>query len=207
MTPQNNEPISDVPSPVDFHNIDEARRWEASAMSRPYRAEMFAMFVEFIRALKPATAIELGSGPGFLAQALCQSLPDIKLTLLDFSEAMHILARQRLHDYQPRIRKQCRDFTKPNWTAGLGRFECVFSNQSVHELRHHSRAQRLHEQVREILAPGGAYLVCDHVLGPEGMRNDQLYMTPEEQVTCLREAGYSTEVLLCAGGLQLIKAE
>jgi hypothetical protein len=38
------------------------------------------------------------------------------------------------------------------------------------------------------------------------MQNDQLYMTPDEQVSCMQSAGFDTEVLLRKGSLQLIQA-
>ena len=73
---------------------------------------------------------------------------------------------------------------------GLSRFDAVATMQAVHELRHKSRAEGLHRQARALLAPGGVYLVCDHYLGPDGMSNDQLYMTVSEQRECIERAGY-----------------
>ncbi len=70
-----------------------------------------------------------------------------------------------------------RSFREPAWVEGLGPFDAVVTNQAVHELRHKDHAAALHAQVRPLLAPGGAYLVCDHFFGAGGLSNDQLYMT------------------------------
>lgn len=193
----------EVPSPIDFHLLQNAKDWESTAMDRPFRLDMFNEFTESFEANRFDNALELGSGPGFLAEYLCKRIPDISLTLLDFSDAMHELARERLKGCRQNIEFVCRDFKDPNWTRGLRRYACVFSNQAVHELRHKSFAKALHEQVKDVLADGGVYLVCDHFFGPAAMKNDQLYMTPEEQVSCIRSAGFNTEVLLQKGSMQL----
>ena len=49
---------------------------------------------------------------------------------------------------------------------------------------------------RGVLSPGGLYLMCDHFAGDEGMTNDQLYMTQEEQQTALTSGGFATPQLL-----------
>jgi hypothetical protein len=51
------------------------------------------------------------------------------------------------------------------------------------------------------------YLVCDHVLGPEGMSNADLYMTALEQGDALRAAGFGdVEEVLEQKGLVLHRA-
>ncbi len=89
----------DEPSPIDLRLAREALEWEQSAMQkRPCRVEFFACFTSEVSEVSPKVrrVLELGSGPGFLANHLLQSLSDIELVLLDFSSAMHALARVRL---------------------------------------------------------------------------------------------------------------
>ena len=197
---------SEVPSPVNFHLMQDALDWESTAMERPFRLDMFGMIAECIESRGIGNALELGSGPGFLARYLCDRVADISLTLLDFSEPMQILARTRLKDCVQNIRFVRRDFKSPEWTQDLGTFDCVVTTQAVHELRHKSRAKALHRRVKGDLDPGGVYLVCDHFYGPDAMSDGNLYMTPDEQVSCLSEAGFRAEVLLRKGSLQLVFA-
>jgi predicted methyltransferase len=83
----------------------------------------------------------------------------------------------------------------------------VVTHQAVHELRHKDRACGLHAQAAGLLAPGGVYLVCDHVAGEGGMAEDQLYMTVDEQAAALAAAGFGVvEQLLLKGGLVLHRA-
>ena len=199
--------LDDVPSPIDLRVMSEAREWEQSAMhKRPWRTEFFARFASEIAAASPKVRriLELGSGPGFLAQHLLRCLPEVSYVLLDFSPAMHELAKARLGTLANRAQFLERSFKEPNWMAGLGKFQCIVTNQAIHELRHKRHAAVLHSQARELIEPGGSYLVCDHFVGEGGMKNEQLYMTVEEQQQALFAAGFvSVSQLMLKGGLAL----
>jgi hypothetical protein len=41
-----------------------------------------------------------------------------------------------------------------------------------------------------MLSARGCYLVCDHYVGGDGMTNDALFMTVQEQHGCLAAAGF-----------------
>lgn len=150
--------FEDVPSPIDLRLMSDASEWEATAMSkRPWRTEFFA---EFAAALKAAPVpvgriLELGSGPGFLAQQLLTALPSISYVALDFSPAMHQLARERLGSLSARVQFVERSFREPTWRENLGSFEAIVTMQAVHELRHKRHARELHARARDLLAPGG----------------------------------------------------
>ena len=205
-----NPTFPDVPSPIDLRLMSDAKKWEESAMrSRPWRVDFFACFLEQIEsALLPIHRIlELGSGPGFLARHLLETTSGFSYTMLDFSPAMHELAKARLGDTGGRVEFIERSFKEPAWTSGLGTFECVVTNQAVHELRHKRYAQELHAQVKSVLVPNGFYLVSDHYLGEGGMANDQLYMSIADQREALLAAGFGrVEQLLVKGGMVMQRA-
>lgn len=199
----------DVPSPIDLLRMQDAREWERTAMEkRPWRTEFFKRISGEIAATVPPVKriLELGSGPGFLAQHLLQTVDNIFYVMLDFSAAMHELARARLGELCRHVEFVERDFKQPGWNEGLGEFECIVTVQAVHELRHKRYATDFHARVRKLLAPGGIYLICDHYYGADGMKNDQLYMTVEEQRHALSSAGLRAEELLRQGGMVLHKA-
>ena len=200
----------DVPSPIDLRQMSDARAWEASAMTkRPWRTEFFDRFArEIARSTSsPCRVLELGSGPGFLAECLLRALPTVEYVALDFSAAMHELARVRLGELASRVVFVERSFRESNWSHGLGSFGFVVTNQAVHELRHKRYAVALHARVQPLLAPGGVYLVCDHFAGEGGMSNAQLFMSIEEQETALLDAGFGTvQLLMVNGGLALFSA-
>jgi SAM-dependent methyltransferase len=201
-------PIIDVPSPIDLRLMSDARPWAETALARrPVRPEFFDTFAREI-GRADARVLELGSGPGFLADHLLRLLPDLRYVALDFSPAMHQLAAERLGERAPRVTFVERSFREPAWVDGLGPFDVVVTHQAVHELRHKDYATTLHAQVRPLLAAGGRYLVCDHFLGEGGLSNAQLYMTVDEQRDALLRAGFANvEPVLVKGGLALHRAQ
>jgi methylase of polypeptide subunit release factors len=96
----------DVPSPIDLRLMSDASEWERTATEkRPWRAEFFEKFADELKELQPPIrrVLELGSGPGFLASHLLGALPDLHMVLLDFSSALHELARRRLGPMVSRV--------------------------------------------------------------------------------------------------------
>ncbi len=200
--------IVEVPSPIDLRLMRDAVEWERTAMDRPYREDFFEAITNQLRVSnKPApTILELGSGPGFLALHILRALPEAKIVLLDFSRAMHDLAARRLAHFVDRVTFIERNFKAPHWGEGLGTHDAVVTIQAVHELRHKDYAKAFHYEVKGLLSPQGQYLVCDHHFGDGGLRNDQLYMTIDEQRVCLRSAGYEVADMLIKGGRALYRA-
>jgi ubiquinone/menaquinone biosynthesis C-methylase UbiE len=201
----------DVPSPIDLRLMSDASAWEAAAIEkRPWRTEFFAKFTDEILHMEPSAGrvLELGSGPGFLAHKLLTELTDLRMTLLDFSEAMHALAKQRLRPMLiNRVEFLVRNFKESNWFQDLNAFDAVVTMQGVHELRHKRYAEELHRQVTNVLRSGGINLVCDHFVGAGGMANDQLYMTVAEQKYAIELAGYkSVRQVLLRDGLVMHRA-
>ena len=199
---------TDVPSPIDLRLMSDARPWAETALAkRPARPEFFDEFAREI-GRDGARVLELGSGPGFLADHLLRAWPALAYVALDFSPAMHELAAARLGERAADVRFVQRSFRDAEWADGLGEFDVVVTHQALHELRHKDHATALHAQVRPLLSAGGRYLVCDHYLGGDGLSNDQLYMTVAQQREALLRAGFaSVEPVLVKGGLALHRAQ
>lgn len=203
------EVIQDVPSAIDLREMADARKWASSAERRPGRNEMLNRIVDEAAASAPDAPriLELGSGPGFLAQRVFSRLPTARYWALDFSAAMHALARKRLAAHAERATFLVRNFKSDDWPNGLQPFDLVLTNQAVHELRHKSYAEGLHSQVRGLLKPTGTYLMSDHFSDPGGLPNPDLYMTMDEQEQALSAAGFtSVERLAVEGSLALYRA-
>ena len=126
---------NDVPSPIDLRTLPDALEWESTAMQkRPCRTEFFEAFAKQIEPVSDAGTVdvlELGSGPGFLAKHLLDGLPSIsRYVALDFSPAMHQLARTRLGVQVARVEFVERSFLQPEWPQGLGKFDFVITLQA-----------------------------------------------------------------------------
>ena len=198
----------DVPSPIDLQAEADAQKWAESANAvRPWRMQFFEAIALAIDSKRPARVLELGSGPGFLAEQVLSRCGQVEMVLLDFSSPMHKLARERLLRHSNRVQYIERSFKAENWMEGLGSFDYVVTNQAVHELRHKRYAVPLHKQVLSVLRPEGTYLVSDHYFGEDGMKKEGLYMTVEEQGQALLEAGFTrVQLLLRHGGMVLHSA-
>ena len=88
--------------------------------------------------------------------------------------------------------------------------DCRFSR--AHVIRSPSRSSSSrkfcaadpYRDVRPLVKPSGMLLVCDHFVGEEGMTDSELFMSPKEHETAIREGGFSAvELLMLKGGLVL----
>jgi SAM-dependent methyltransferase len=193
---------ADIPPGVDFLSEEAARKWaEEAEQQLGSRINIFDAFVQTIVAHTPAIrdVLELGSGPGFLAEYILSRCACIeRYTLLDFSPAMLEMSRIRLQGFGARVAFLQIDFKLSGWVDKVGTvYDCNVTIQAVHELRHKRHAPRFYKECRHLLNDGGLLLVCDRLPQDDADRNRALFMTEEEQLTAIREAGLGTvEVLL-----------
>ncbi len=186
--------FEDVPSPIDLRKMEDARQWadEVSTL-RPWREDFFQYFIESLRPYSGSglSILELGSGPGFLAQKILDGISFDKYTALDFSDAMHTLAKERLGVSSNRIEFLTRDFLLSDWVDGLPQYQCVITLQAVHELRHKHKAPILYQAINRILAADGVFLVCDHYTEAGDGKNTSLFMNLAEHEKAFRSSGFS----------------
>jgi SAM-dependent methyltransferase len=185
---------ADVPYGNDWDSAEEVAAWaEEADRIRPWRARIRDHIAGRVAALPPdARVLELGSGPGFLAHRVLQGCPNLAgYTLLDFSEPMLALSRERLARF-PAASFALASFKSEDWTQRVGGpFDCVLSMQAVHELRHKRHARRLYEQAYQLLRVPGRILICDHTPFDDSPASTALYMTEREQQEALAEAGFT----------------
>ncbi len=195
----------DVPTSIDLRDPAQARQWaDDTPRKRPWRTGFFA---EFCTALvgKQLRILELGSGPGHLAREILTRCDIVEYVALDFSEAMHDLAREHLGEFASRITFVTRDFRTPDWTAGFSALDAIVTMQAVHETRHKRRALPLLAEARTLLRSGGQLLYCDHYF--EDGKKPGLMLDRAEQPEVLRDAGFSrVELLRDEGGMALYGA-
>jgi cyclopropane fatty-acyl-phospholipid synthase-like methyltransferase len=201
----------DVPYGEDWDSAAEVAAWaEAADQKRPWRSQIRDHIAGRVATLPPrARVLELGSGPGFLAHRVLQRCRNLETyTLLDFSEPMLALSRERLAAF-PAAAFVLASFKSEDWTRRVeGRFDCVLSMQAVHELRHKRHASRLYEQVYQILAVQGLILICDHTPFDDSLTSSALYMTEQQQQQALAEArSANVHTELSMNGLVLYAGE
>jgi cyclopropane fatty-acyl-phospholipid synthase-like methyltransferase len=184
----------DVPYGNDWDSAEEVAAWaEAADRIRPWRAQIRDQIARRVAMLPTgARVLELGSGPGFLAHRVLQRCPNLEgYTLLDFSEPMLALSRERLAMF-PAASLVLASFKSEGWTRRVrGPFDCVLSMQAVHELRHKRHAVQLYERVYQVLTVPGRIMICDHTPFDDTSASTTLYMTEREQQKALAEARFT----------------
>ena len=126
----------------------------------PGHESFYAAALELI----PADAnliVDLGAGSGLFSAMLHAAFPNAHLHLIDFSEPMLALARQRLGD-APNLTYTLADYT----TAALPTScDAIVSALSIHHLDDPIK-QSILPGILAALRPGGVFLNADHIAGP-----------------------------------------
>jgi len=194
--------VDDVSSTENLQSPDGARAWaDAADRKRPLRIQIRRAIADELRMLPPgARVLELGSGPGFLAeQVLSRCTQLATYTLFDFSEPMLDMSRQLVERF-PSATFLLGDFRSDGWTQlATGPYEAVVSMQAVHEVRHKRHVPRLYRQVHSVLVPSGIFVVADRTPEDDSSRSTALFMTGREQLQALADAGFENVRLLMSG--------
>lgn len=170
----------------------------------PQRPAIFDAFVTQVSVLDEGVILELGSGPGALAEQILSRCLVTRYYLVDSSSPMHDLARKRV-GADVRAAFVRADFGDADWTTHIPEaIDAVVSMQAVHELRRPERVPDLYRQLRVLGRQTLTLLICDHVRQPEDDR--PVFLTVDEHLEAMDAAGASDpELLLTLGDLALFK--
>ena len=131
-----------MPPGSESGDAENARRWQEGAAHWadtadarfPAREAFWDLFTDTLadRFDQPVRIVELGSGPGFLAERILNGVAVSAYTLVDISPAMHALARVLLAGASDKLSFVTANYGLPGWTEGLGQFDAVVSLQAIH---------------------------------------------------------------------------
>ncbi len=135
---------------------DAQRKWIIPEMDDYYSAAVWAAECK-----NPAPAIlDIGAGTGLLSALMIQKFPDAVLTLVDLSETMLSIAKERFTDRKD-VRYISGDYSNVDFS---GRYDLICSALSIHHLEHEEK-HRLYKKIFDALNPGGMFVNADQVLG------------------------------------------
>lgn len=176
--------------PHDYFDEGYVRDWASVANSRrPFRTEFFDAFASEVAILPQPKVLDLGSGPGFLAEHILNRCELAVYHLFDFSPHMLELSRVRLESFGERVCFHQGSFLDEGWWLSLpGPFDVVVSLQAVHEVRDSARIPQLYSEVRLLLSSGGIVLIADQVNSEE--KQEEHFLTVSEHQDALNRAGF-----------------
>ena len=135
---------------------DAQRRWIIPEMDDYYSAAVWA--AECTNS-HPAI-LDIGAGTGLLSALIIQKYPDASLTLVDLSESMLSMAKERFAG-RKHVRYITGDYSSVDFA---GRYDLICSALSVHHLEQDDK-RRLYKKIFDNLHPGGIFVNADQVLG------------------------------------------
>lgn len=152
--------------------------------------------------------LELGSGTGVTTELLLERHPDARLVGIDVSPEMLEAARARLPAERVELQERRLEDSLP-----AGPFDLVASALAVHHLDPDQK-ERLFERIREVLRPGGRFVLADVVipLDPAEARTPLTagFDKPSpvsEQLRWLEAAGFQARVVWEHGDLAVLVAD
>lgn len=199
--------MHDYTGPHDYFNEAYVNEWASAANSkRPFRPEFFDAFVSGLAVLHNPKVLDVGSGPGFLAERVLGACDVTSYHLFDFSPHMLELSRARLRDFGASAVFHQGSFLDEGWWQSLpAPFDAIVSMQAIHEARDSARIPKLYAEFRPLLKVGGIILIADQV--NDGDRQEEHLLSVGEHQAALSRAGFEEiRRILAAGDLVLFAA-
>ena len=160
------KPSGFVGAQHEFHDQAYIEDWATRFMPTPDRLNLFNTMIERLscNSLPHRHIVELGTGPGYLAEHILARIPDITYECVDFSQPMLGIAEKRLSQYRNRLRLTQADLLSSDWTAKLMHPVGAFvSTWALHDLGGQAETAKVYRDCYEVLAVGGVLLNGDFV--------------------------------------------
>ena len=146
---------------------DAQRKWIIPEIDDYYSAAVWAAECKNPR----PTILDIGAGTGLLSALMTRKFPDAHLTLVDLSESMLSMARERFAGCK-NVRYITGDYSSVDFA---GRYDLICSALSIHHLEHEDK-RLLYKKISDALHPNGMFVNADQVLGETAAINRR-YMT------------------------------
>ncbi len=147
----------------DFFYIAGGNYDDIAELSLPHYREGHAIIGQILREgyRHATTALDLGTGSGVTAETVLRSVPGAQVTCVDAFEEMLGLAKRSLAGSTERVSFAQADAL--NYVERCDRsFDVITSAFCLHHLDANEK-QRLFAALINILAPGGVFLMLDHM--------------------------------------------
>ncbi len=183
-----------IQAPHEFHDDDFSREWAEKFKPTSPRIKLFETILHQIQdaGLDKGPVLELGIGPGFLANFLLDRLPGISYQGLDFSKPMLEIAGKRTSEHKERIDFVQADLIHEAWDRKIESTpDVIVSTWALHDLFEKKNIANVYKTSFEILAEGGLFLNGDFIKPEESTYEyEGGRIKPGEHLELLRKAGF-----------------
>ena len=158
----------------EFHDEQFAADWANRFIPTPERMELFNLILSELMAHIPSDGlvVELGIGPGYLAEHLLTAMPKVRYIGIDFSLPMLDIARDRLESFGDRIKYVQADLLKDSWwMATNGPVDGIVTTWALHDLGGQKNTSFVYKASAQLLREGGIFLNGDFIK-PEKTRHE-----------------------------------
>ena len=149
-----------------FHEVNFSKEWAEKFTPTPERVALFETILRRISELIAPSfhILELGIGPGYLAEFLLNKLPQTSYEGVDFSEPMLQIAKKRLNKYHQKVHYTQADLTSNVWNRKLKQQpNIIVSTWALHDLLHEANIFSVYRMVNRILPANGLFLNGDFI--------------------------------------------
>ncbi len=178
----------------EFHDVEFVAGWADRFAPTPKRLELFNIFLSELKPRIPSNGVvvELGIGPGFLADHLLGELSEIRYVGVDFSEPMLDIARQRLDQHSSRVTYVQADLVSDNWWAGIrSPVNAIVSTWALHDLANPETVAAVYKSCAQVLSDGGTFLNGDFIKPDNAIfEYEPGRFEIEKHIAMLRRAGF-----------------
>ncbi len=149
-----------------FHDFKTAEEWAKKFSPSPARMDLFETMLKSIKQLGESHfhIVELGIGPGFLADFLLNRLKNITYEGIDCSEPMRQLAAKRLESFKDRTTFTTANLTDDNWIKQVSQPpKVVVTTWALHDLFTQDNIHSVYRNTYQLLQNDGIFLNGDFI--------------------------------------------
>jgi SAM-dependent methyltransferase len=150
----------------EFHDAEFVAGWADRFVPTPERLRLFDVILSELKLRIPPNGcvVELGIGPGYLANHLLRAMPEIQYFGVDFSSPMLDIARQRLSPHSARVACIQADLVTDNWWTDIPTPVSAFvSTWALHDLGSQENVEVVYKSCANILQDGGILINGDFI--------------------------------------------
>jgi len=157
----------------EFHNKEFALGWAERFEPTPERIRLFELIFSQLKEAIPSDGliVELGMGPGYLANYLLERMPGASYRGIDFSAPMLEIAQERLERFSSRVTYTHADLVEEAWERKVSKpVHAIVSTWALHDLGSPNNINIVYERSYSALGDDGILINGDFIKPTEAMQ-------------------------------------